>query len=187
MFARVSAICLLFLSSSLLGGSTYGQVGSSDARIAAAFESRAKAFIKFRNKVYKSVPAVKKDATPEQIETYKMSLQRELIRRRAGAKEGNLFVPDSVAYFRRLIKKEFPGYEASELRKQVLEADTKGVPIVVNAPYPDEKELVQMPPPLLLALPQLPKDLRYRFIGSSLVVMDRDGSLILDVMRKALP
>ena len=56
-----------------------------------------------------------------------------------------------------------------------------------NAAYPEDKELVQMPPPLLLALPQLPKDLRYRFIGRSLVLMDRDGALILDVMRNALP
>jgi hypothetical protein len=183
MFLRCSAVLLLVLSSV----SIFAQAARSDMQIARAFEGRAKAFIKFRDKVYKKVPAVKKDATPEQIEAYKKSLQSELIRRRAGAKEGNMFTPETVVYFRRLIKKEFPGFEASELRKQVLEADTKGTPIKVNAPYPDDKELVQMPPPLLLALPQLPKDLRYRFIGRSFVVMDRDGSLILDVMRNALP
>ena len=183
MFVKAAELSLLLL----LPVFVWGQTNVRDARIAKAFEDRAKAFIKFRNKVYKSVPAVKKDATPEQIEVYKKSLQTELIRRRTGAKEGNMFTPDTVVYFRRLIKNEFPGFEASELRKQVLEADTKGAPIVVNAAYPEDKELVQMPPPLLLALPQLPKDLRYRFIGRSLVVMDRDGALILDVMRNALP
>ena len=183
MFVKGSAFIVLLLASQF----TFGQAARSDMQIAAAFDARVKAFIKFRDKVYKSVPAVKKDATPEEIQLYKDSLQKELIRRRAGAKEGNLFTPDSVVYFRRLIKKEFPGFEASELRKQVLEADTKGAPVKVNAVYPDDKELVQMPPPLLLAMPQLPKDLRYRFIGRSLVVMDRDGMLILDVMRNALP
>jgi hypothetical protein len=87
----------------------------------------------------------------------------------------------------RLIKLAFPGDEAAELRRQVLEADTKAVPIRVNAVYPETQELVLMPPPLLLALPQLPNDLRYRFVGRSLVVMDRDAALILDVLRGALP
>jgi hypothetical protein len=44
-----------------------------------------------------------------------------------------------------------------------------------------------MPPSLLLALPQLPKQVRYRFVGTSLLLVDRENHLIVDYMTNALP
>jgi hypothetical protein len=66
-------------------------------------------------------------------------------------------------------------------------SDTKGVPLRINYPYPESKELVEMPPALLLDLPQIHETLRYRFIGRSLVILDRDISIIVDFMREGLP
>jgi signal transduction protein with GAF and PtsI domain len=73
------------------------------------------------------------------------------------------------------------------LRETVFEAETKGVLIKVNAAYPEAKELVEMPPSLLLALPQLPKQVRYRFVGTNLLLVDRENNLIIDYMPKAVP
>jgi len=87
-----------------------------------------------------------------------------------------------------MIVNEFKGtWEGSELRSNVLEAETQGAVVKINAVYPDSAELVEMPPSLLLSLPALPKALRYRFIGRSLVLMDRDNALIIDYMTNALP
>jgi len=39
----------------------------------------------------------------------------------------------------------------------------------------------------LMRLPQLPKQLRYRFVRSNLLLVDRENGLIVDYMTKALP
>ena len=98
-----------------------------------------------------------------------------------------MFTPAAARLIRALIKSEFKGWERNELRKTVLEADNKGVPLKINLPYPESKELVEMSPILLLSLPQMPKQLRYRFIGRGLAILDRENALIIDFMRNALP
>jgi hypothetical protein len=57
----------------------------------------------------------------------------------------------------------------------------------VNYPYPESQEVLEMAPTLLLRLPQLPKQLRYRFVGPNLLLLDRENGLIIDYMTNALP
>jgi hypothetical protein len=106
---------------------------------------------------------------------------------RAGARRGDIFTPAATEMIRSIIRAEFKGRDRRELRSAVFEAETKGVPVRVNAAYPEAKELVEMPPTLLLALPQLPKQLRYRFVGTYLLLVDRENALIVDYMTGALP
>jgi hypothetical protein len=40
---------------------------------------------------------------------------------------------------------------------------------------------------LLLILPQLPKEVKYRFVGRNLLLVDRDNNVIIDYMTNALP
>ena len=47
--------------------------------------------------------------------------------------------------------------------------------------------MATMPPSLLAALPQLPKELEYRIIGKYLVLRDVDAALILDFIPAAVP
>ena len=98
-----------------------------------------------------------------------------------------MFTPAVAEYLRRVIKTEFKGSERVELRETILEADTAGVPLRVNYPYPETKELTQMPPTLLLKLPQLPKEVKYRYVGRHLLLVDTDNGLIVDYMTNALP
>lgn len=74
-----------------------------------------------------------------------------------------------------------------ELRKTIFEAENKTVPLRINYPYPQSKEYTEMPPKLLLQLPQLPKELRYRFVGTNMLLVDRENNLIIDYMINALP
>ena len=107
---------------------------------------------------------------------------------RAGAKHGEVFTPEASALIRAIIKDEFKGRERVELRDTVLrEADTKAVPLRVNHPYPESQELLEMPATLLLRLPQLPKQVRYRFVGRNLLLVDRENGLIVDYMTNAIP
>jgi hypothetical protein len=158
-----------------------------DQQMVKAFEKRANEYAKLRTKVEGSLPKLSKTAASEEIIAHKLALQNAIQKQRANARVGEIFTPESAVLIRRMIKTEFKGWEGSEIRKTVLDAETKGVPVKVNLPYPDSAELIEMSPSLLLSLPQLPSPLRYRFIGRNLVIMDRDNALIIDYMTNALP
>lgn len=159
----------------------------TEKKIVADFEKAAGDYVAISDRVRKQLKKLPDDATPEQIQTYKTALRQGVQMTWANAVPGDVFTAPAADYIRVLLKKEFKGWERNELRKTVLEADTKGVPLKINAPYPESKEMVEMSPTLLLALPQLPKQLRYRFVGTSLILMDRENGLIVDYMKKALP
>ena len=162
-------------------------LSKTEKKVISDLEDGAKEYVALRERVRKTLPKIGDEATAAQIAAYKTSFQNAVRTARVNAKPGDIFTPASAALLKRLIKQEFKGWERNELRKTVLEADTKGVPLKINYPYPESKELVEMSPALLLALPQLPKELRYRYIGRNLAILDRDTALILDFMKNALP
>jgi len=156
-------------------------------RSIAAFQERVKEYVKLREDLEAKAPKLSKDATPEQIKEHQTHFTETVRKARAGATRGAIFTPDIAEYIRMLIRREFKGKERAELREVILETDTKGVSLRVNHPYPEAKELTAIPPTLLLALPQLPKQIRYRFVGRYMLLMDRENYLILDYMQDALP
>lgn len=165
------------------------QDGKSDSQPEAvkAFEKRVKEYAKLREQIEEKLPKLSKEAKPEEIEAHKKTFQEAVRMARTGSKPADLFTPDAVNHIKAAIKREFKGTDLKQLRESVLEAETKGVPIRVNHPYPETKELVKMPPTLLLALPTLPKQVRYRFVGRHLLLVDRENGLIVDYMLDALP
>lgn len=160
----------------------------ADKQIAEAFEKRAKDYAKMREAVEEKMPKLSKEAKPEEIQTHKTQFQERVRAARTGAKRGDMFTPEAMTLIRRMIKDEFKGRDRVEFRETLLkEAENKGVPLRVNYPYPETQELLEMPPTLLLRLPQLPKQLRYRFVRSNLLLVDRENGLIVDYMTNALP
>jgi len=156
--------------------------------VAKAFEQRVKDYVKLREDLEGKMPKLSKEAKPEEIELHKKQLQEAVQKSRSGAKHGDIFTPDAAQLVRNVIKDEFKGKDKVELRKNVLvEAEVKAVPLRVNYPYPEVKEQLEMPPTLLLKLPQLPKQIRYRFVGHNLLLVDRENGLIIDYMTNAVP
>lgn len=156
--------------------------------IAQGFENRVKDYVKLREGIEEKMPKLSKESKPEEIEVHKKQLQESVRAARAGAKQGDMFTPDAAAMIRAIIREEFKGKDRVELRKTVLvEAENKGTPLRVNYPYPEVKEQLEMPPTLLLQLPQLPKQIRYRFVGRNMLLVDRENGLIIDYMTDAIP
>ena len=156
--------------------------------VAEAFEKRVKDYVKLREGIEQKMPKLSTEAKPEEIEVHKKQLQDSVRAARTGARHGDIFTPDAAAMIRAIIKEEFKGKDRVELRKTVLvEAENKGTPVRVNYPYPEVKELLEMPPTLLLKLPQLPKQIRYRFVGRNMLLVDRENGLIIDYMTDAIP
>jgi hypothetical protein len=158
-----------------------------EGRTVAAFEDRAEDYSRLRERLEEKLPKLPKEATPEQIAAHKTTFQEMVRQARSNARQGEVFTEDVAAVIRAMIRREYTGQQLQELRQGVMEAETEGVPLRVNYPYPESGELVEMPPPLLLKLPQLPKQLRYRFVGTNLLLVDRENGLIVDYMTGALP
>lgn len=187
MRTRKYAACVLALV--FCAGVAFGQNNFSAANRATVsdFEKNAKEYSSLRERLEGQLPKLPKKATPEQIEAHKAALLKSVQTARVGVKRGDIFTPAAATFIRVLLKAEFKGRERRELRSSVFEAETKGVPLKVNAAYPEAVELVEMPPSLLLALPQLPKQIRYRFVGTNMLLVDRESNLIIDYMTNALP
>lgn len=189
------ALMFCLLLSPVAGHTSFGQEPSDllaglsvrDREMVLAFQERVKDYSKLRESIEDKMPKLAKESTPEEIDAHQTAFEAKVRAARAGAKPGEMFTRDIARYLRATIRGEFKGTELKALRETVLEADTKGVPLRVNDTYPAGKELVEMPPTLLLKLPQLPKQLRYRFVGRNLLLVDRENNLIIDYMLDAVP
>lgn len=159
----------------------------SEKQTVKAFEKRVKEYVSLRESIERKLPGHSTEAKPAEIEAHKKSFIEAVRNARAGAKPGDVFTPDIAVYLKSRIKTEFKGTDRKQLRETVLEADTKGVPLRVNSLYPETKELSQVPPTLLLKLPQMPKQVKYRFVGRHLLLVDRENGLIIDYLTNALP
>ena len=181
-------IFFIVLLSSLVWGAAFAQDSTPNKQVAEAFEKRVKEYVKLREGIEEKMPKLSTEAKPEEIEVHKKQLQESVRSARSGAKHGDVFTPDAAALIRAIIKDEFKGKDRVELRKTVLvESEVKALPLRVNYPYPETKEQLEMPPTLLLKLPQLPKQIRYRFVGTNMLLVDRENGLIIDFMTKAIP
>ncbi len=58
---------------------------------------------------------------------------------------------------------------------------------MVNGRYPDAVPLSTMPPEVLKNLPPIPKEVEYRFVGDTLILLDPDAHIIVDFVARALP
>ena len=182
--AAVFSICLGFVLT--LTATANGQ-SAAEKQAIKAFEEETREYVKLRNRVKENIPSLSKEATPEQIHSFLTSFQDATRTARTGAKPGEIFKPDVSRYIRAMLKAHFQGSDRVELRKTIFEAENEKIPLRVNHPYPQSKEFTEMPATLLLKLPQLPKELRYRFIGRNMILVDRDNILIVDYMVDALP
>lgn len=181
--------CYILLSIfTIFAGIGYGQnaLVEDNKALLARFESGLNDYVKDRNRVEKGLPKLPTKATPEQIEAHQTALLKKMQVERAGVKRGSIFTPEASILIKKVVANEFKDPKMLKVKASAIDA-AAGVPLVVNAEYPETKEVVEMPPSLLLALPQLPKELRFRFAGRALLLMDRSNRMIIDYLPNALP
>lgn len=188
------AACLVLWSSSAVAQKNQNPalappavVSAADKAVLESFEKQVKTYVDLRNKVRENGPKLSKDSTPEQINAYRTALEESLRAARAGAKRGEIFQPETADFIRRTLKSEFQGKDRRELRDTIFETEVQGVVLRVNYPYAQSAELSEMPATLLAKLPKLPKELRYRFVGRNMLLVDRESNVIVDYMPEALP
>ena len=182
--ANCYILVIILSAASLVTGQT---ATDADKRVALEFERRAREYTQRREEIEDEMPKLSKQATAEEIAAHKNQLLQKVLGERKGVTRGNIFTPEAERHIKNVIGTVYKGRDRALLRKELSEAENASVPVKVNAVYPETAELLEMPPTLLLALPQLPKQLRYRFVGTSLLLVDRENHLIVDHMTNALP
>jgi hypothetical protein len=158
-----------------------------EKKLFADFDQRVKDYLEQRKAVAKKLPSLSKEATPAEIEAYQKNFVTQLRAMRAGTKPGYIFIPAFTTYVRHTIQTEFPPKDKAEIKQTVIEAENKAVPLKINYPYPESQELAEMPPTLLLKLPTLPKEVKFRFVRRHLLLVDSDNGLIVDYTMNAMP
>jgi hypothetical protein len=156
------------------------------------FSKRVDAYISLRNKLADSVGPLDPKMSQNEIAQRSTKLANAIVAARQGAKQGDIFTTEVSTIMSTII-----GEEYSRRPKQILE--TRGdaqeelkderpsfVP-QVNMIYPTGAPLATFPASLLPLLPQLPKEVEYRIVTSSLILRDVEANVIIDLMPHAVP
>ena len=158
-----------------------------DAKTIADFQARLKTYLDQHDKLESTLPKLPDKATPQEMDRHQRVFGPMIQKARAGAKQGDLFTPDMQAFIRQITRKTFSGRDGKQMIASIMDENPVGIKISVNGRYPDEVPLSTMPPDLLAALPKLPPEFEFRFVGDRLILLDKHAHLIVDWVENVLP
>jgi len=174
---------------------------SADARGLTEFANKVQAYVALHNKLEAALPKLPDRADPATVAAHQKALAEAIRKSGPRPSQGHVFVPDIQPFFKRLLAPELKGPGSAETREKVGEGNpesAKGLPkdpdvksrnvsLAPYATYPSDAPLSTMPAPVLLKMPQLPKELEYRFVGKSLVLRDTISDVVVDYIPEAVP
>ena len=152
------------------------------------FEDRLGNYMQVHKKAAGSISSIPKETTDAAlIAKHQQQLAAAIAALRANALVGEVFSPAVRQLFVATIKQKTEGKEGAAAKATILgegnpnsSESPADVKITVNGTYPPKAPLSTMPPSLLMALPSLPEELQYRFVGRNLILLDTEANLIVD-------
>ena len=155
-------------------------IGSPDGSVVTEFNQRVKEYVALRDQIAGTLKKLSTKATPLEIDANQRALLALVAKGRADAKQGDIFVPAMQTFIRGLVRRVLQGPDGAKMKASLMDENPMGVKLAVNDRYPDQIPLATMPPDILAALPKLPDNLEYRFVGNRLVLLDTNAHLIVD-------
>lgn len=159
---------------------TQSSLVAADSSTVADFDQRVKDYISLQKQVVGSMKRLPDKATPQEIDTNQRALGALMAKARADAKQGDIFNPGMQTYVRGVVRRVLSGPDGPKIKASLMDENPMKAPIAINGRYPDTIPMSTMPPDILAALPQLPEDLEYRFVGNRLIILDTKSHLIVD-------
>ena len=157
-----------------------------DSAILADFNARLDNYVKVQRALAQKTDTQPKESSNAAEITAAQDVLGAAIRNvRKNAKQGEIFTPQIASMFRRLMYPDLRGEEGAETR-EVIQGEPVEVWLKVNANYPQDQPLATVPGNILASLPQLPKDVEYRFVGKHLLLRDVDANIIVDFIYNAI-
>lgn len=156
-----------------------------DAKALAGFLERVHRYVAVHQKLENSLPRLSKESSPQEIDKHQRALGQMIQQERRSAQAGDIFTTESQAVIKRLLEKVFAGSDGSALKASIMDENPGIAGLKVNQRYPDTVPLSTVPPQVLEGLPKLPEEMEFRFIGTTLILMDVHAHLVADLIPNA--
>ena len=174
-----------------------------DSEVLEEFLEEIVGYVKLHRKLTEKIPIADSTWSSQQIADRQRQFTDAIRSARREKRQGNIFKPEVEAAFRNVLTRELTGASGPAMLNEIHSGNPKtegvpqqgnprnepmkSVPLRVNAYYPDDAPLSSVPSSLLLALPALPEEVRYRFVGRHLILRDAEANVILDFIRDVVP
>ena len=152
-------------------------------QVVADFNTRVSSYLELRSRLEKELPPPAITDDPAQIRGAERALARKIRAARDGAKQGEIFTPTISVEFKKALRLEI----SSNTRETLMDDNPGSFSHAINGAYPKGTPLSTVPINILAALPKLPDDIEYRFLGRHLVLHDTRANMILDRIPCAVP
>jgi hypothetical protein len=160
---------------------------TADAAAIAEFTARVKAYVALHQRLEATLPALPKETNPTVIDQHERALEKLIRAERRNARPGDILTTAARRALRQRFAKVFFGTSGQQLKATILDENPGPIALTVNSRYPDQVPLSTVPPQVLSALPPLPEELEYRFIGERLILLDIHSQTIADYMENVFP
>jgi hypothetical protein len=144
--------------------------------IAIDFSARVSSYFDLRSEVETGLPAQEITDDPGRISRTQHALAKRIRAARAEARQGDFFTPTISVQFKKVLLSEM----SSGTWASIMEDNPGEFRARINSSFPGEKPLSTVPPNILAALPPLPEEIEYRFLGRHLILLDTKALVILD-------
>jgi hypothetical protein len=185
------ATAAILVATPALAGGRAGQETqprvNPDALLIKTFTDRVQQYAELHRKLEATLPPLGEKAEAAAIEHSQDALARLIRQARPRAEQGEIFSKDVRALVRRLLHPVLAGPDGKDIRATILDENPGRIRLEVNGRYPAGAPLSTVPPQVLAALPRLPEEVEYRFIGSTMILRDIHANLIVDFVADALP
>jgi hypothetical protein len=177
-------VALLACATAHGDGATRPPLEGKEAVQFVQFVQRARNYVQLRSAALEEVPQMVETSSPVEIGAREKLMANAIRAERKSAKRGDVF-DGAGKQIQALVLEDWqerPYKERAALWKEIPRLD----PPAVNAPYPASVPLATFPPLLLTRLPELPKELEYRFAGPHLILRDVEANMVVDVLPNVL-
>jgi hypothetical protein len=157
------------------------------------FLGRVQKYLEIQKKAMGQVPSLKtneKDAAV--IAKHEQQLGDAIRSLRPMAMPGEVFTPAVRRMLSGVVKSQVQGAAGKDAKNTIVgegnpkSADSKTpINLKVNATYSANAPFSSVPASVLAALPTLPKEVEYRFVGHDLILRDTKANLIVDILSNA--
>ncbi len=155
-------------------------IGTADGAVVAEFNLRIKDYMALQSELESTLKDLPDKASPREIDANQRALGALVAKARPDAKPGDVFSPEMQAFVRGVIRHVLDAPDGAKLKASIQDENPQDTAIAVNGRYPDAVPLSTMPPDVLAALPQLPEELEYRFVGDRLILFDTTAHVVVD-------
>ena len=174
---------------------------AADARGLTEFSNAVQAYVSLHQRAEAALPKRPDRTDAATVAAHQKALAEAIRKSGSRPRQGHVFVPDIQPFFKRLLAPELKGPGSAETREKVGEGNpesakglpkdpdvrSRDVPLAPYSDYPANASVSTVPAPVLLRMPQLPKELEYRFVGKDLVLRDTVANTIVDFIPEAVP